>query len=216
LESTAVHTKFGGYEPIFPSGGYTTAIDVYLNVEGNYANGTRFDWSSAINDPSGSHRRDFIFAVGFYNDTDATGSGNRFVISASNNGFDDPKNRPSPVAVTKSGWYTFVHRFYNHGGVLASEMSVTSITPDGGDLLGSWVLTDSTDIIGATVGGHRYGWFVNNEFQALAIDNVKLIGPKEPASLAACKGSGYKGVFRANGSGFNNPAECFKYVKQAK
>ena len=35
----------------------------------------------------------------------------------------------------------------------------------------TWVLSDPSDIIGTTVGGNRYGWFVQNEFDGLAIDN---------------------------------------------
>src|SRR5438128_131865 len=37
--------------------------------------------------------------------------------------------------------------------------------------LGTWVRSDPSDIIGTTVGGNRYGWFVQNEFDGLAIDN---------------------------------------------
>jgi len=33
------------------------------------------------------------------------------------------------------------------------------------------VRSDPSDIIGTTVGGNRYGWFVQNEFDGLAIDN---------------------------------------------
>src|SRR5262245_24697231 len=65
---------------------YWTSVDIYLNVNGGFANDTRFDLDSAINDASGGFRRDFIFNAGFY--SDATGPGantNRFVISASNN-----------------------------------------------------------------------------------------------------------------------------------
>jgi len=34
----------------------------------------------------------------------------------------------------------------------------------------TWTRSDPTDIIGVTVGGNRYGWFVQNEFDGLAID----------------------------------------------
>jgi hypothetical protein len=37
--------------------------------------------------------------------------------------------------------------------------------------IGAWVRSDPSDIIGTTVGGNRYGWFVQNEFDGLAIDN---------------------------------------------
>jgi hypothetical protein len=66
-----------------------------------------------------------------------------------------------------SGWYTFTHTFYDiGGGQLACDLSVSG--PGGGS---TWTLTDPTDIIGATVGGNRYGWFVTNAFGGLQIDD---------------------------------------------
>src|SRR5204863_2768801 len=49
-------TRWGGYSKTFPPGGYTTAVDVYLDITPPYMTGslmpypndTRFDWSSAI------------------------------------------------------------------------------------------------------------------------------------------------------------------------
>src|SRR5438046_5434360 len=38
-------------------------------------------------------------------------------------------------------------------------------------ILDTWVLSDPSDNIGTTVGGNRYGWFVQNEIPGLAIDN---------------------------------------------
>ncbi len=175
--TSAAFTRFGGYESTFPAGGYTTSVDVYLNVGAGDANDTRFDWSSAINTPDGTHRRDFVFNAGFYNDTDVTGSGPRFVISASNNATRSgafPKNPGrDPFSITTTGWYTFEHRFYNAGlGVLAVELRITTLN---GAPLHTWTLSDATDIIGSTVGGHRYGWFVIQELPVLAIDNVSLL-----------------------------------------
>jgi hypothetical protein len=43
--------------------------------------------------------------------------------------------------------------------------------------LHTWTLSDPSDIIGTTVGGNQYGWFVINEFTpALAFDNSALVG----------------------------------------
>jgi hypothetical protein len=131
----------------------------------------RFDWSSAINTPTGTHRRDFVFNAG----TEPTG----FVISGSNNATrcgafpSDPGH--TPVHITLSGWYTFEHTFV---GVTAGPLTVilrvinkaTNVT------VGTWVLTDPSDVIGVTVGGNRYGWFVQNEIDDLAIDNSERTG----------------------------------------
>jgi len=40
----------------------------------------------------------------------------------------------------------------------------------------TWTLSDSSDIIGQTVGGNRYGWFAQDEFPYLAFDTSILLG----------------------------------------
>ena len=212
--TSAAFTRFGGYESTFPSGGYTTSVDVYLNVEGSDPNDTRFDWSSAINNPAGTHRRDFVFNAGFYTDTDATGSGPRFVISASNNatrGSAFPKNPArDPFTITTTGWYTFEHRFYDIGlGVLAVDLRLTTLD---GSPLHTWTLSDPSDVIGSTVGGHRYGWFVIQEFPVLAIDNASLLSISEAGTVSSCKNGGWQNLTRADGSPFTNQGDCIQYV----
>lgn len=165
-------TRWGGYNTTFPTRGYTTSIDMYLDVNGGYANDTRLDYSSAINKPDNTHLRDFIFSVGFYNDGGPYGSGNRFVMSASNNSPGNPRDAArTPFTITTSGWYKFKHRFYDSGGgILAVEMSVIDSV---GTVLSSWTLSNASDIIGSTVGGNRYGWFPVNGFPSIAIDNTE-------------------------------------------
>ena len=166
-------TRWGGYNSIFPAGGFLTSIDVYLDMNAGFANDTRFDWSSAISNPTGAHRRDFVFSGGFYNDTTGPGAGlNRFVFSTSNNTPGWPKNPGrDPFAVATTGWYTLQHRFYDNGaGVLAVDLSILD---SAGNLLHTWTLSDPSDVIGTTVGGNRYGWFATNNFPFLAIDNAE-------------------------------------------
>jgi hypothetical protein len=214
--TTNAFTRFGGYESTFPAGGYTTSIDVYLNVGPGNANDTRFDWSSAINKPDGTHRRDFVFNAGFYNDSDATGTGPRFVINASTNATRSgafPKNTGS-FSITTTGWYTLEHHFRNAGlGVLAVDLSISTLN---GEPLHTWTLSDPTDIIGSTVGGHRYGWVVIQEFPTLAIDNVSLLSVSLAGSVAACKSDGWQQFTRADGSTFTNQGDCIQYVNTGK
>jgi hypothetical protein len=164
-------THFGGNESVFPTGGYSTAVDIYLDVPYAQANpDTRFDWSSAIDKPDGTFQRDFVFNV----NSDANG----FVIAGSNNATRcgaDPASGNAPVHVTQSGWYTFKHTFT---GVAGGQLSVSLqlIDKSTNSTVGTWMLSDSADIIGTTVGGHRYGWFAQNEFNGLAIDNSTLSG----------------------------------------
>ena len=129
------------------------------------------DWSSAINDTSGQHRRDFVFNVG----TDALG----FVMSGSNNatrcGAFPANPGRAPIHITTSGWYTFEHMFT---GVPGGPLTVIlRVMPAGSNApLGVWTLNDPSDIIGGTVGGNRYGWFAQNEIDELAIDNSERTG----------------------------------------
>lgn len=197
-------TRWGGYSETFPVGGYTTTIDIYLDISPPYMNGgltpypndTRFDWSSAINNTSCAHRRDFVFNAGFYTDSDSTGSGPRFVISASNNATRSGANPKDPgrmpYTVTVEGWYTFEHRFRDNGaGVLAVDLTLKNAVSVP---LMMWTLSDPSDVIGTTVGGNRYGWFVINEFPFLAFDNSALIGFQDfctpPASTPGAKITG--------------------------
>ena len=209
-------TRFGGYESTFPNGGYTTSVDVYLNVETGNANDTRFDWSSAIGMPDGTFRRDFVFNAGFYNDSDATGDSPRFVINASNNATRSgafPKNS-GWFSITTTGWYTFEHHFRNAGlGVLAVDLSISTLN---GAPLHTWTLSDSTDIIGSTVGGHRYGWFAIQEFPILAIDNASLLSVNVAGTVSACKNDGWQQLMRADSTAFKNQGDCIQYVNSGK
>jgi hypothetical protein len=175
-------TNWGGYSSTFPAGDYATSVDVYLNPAAISANDTRFDWDSAVNDPAGNFHRDFVFNVGGY----TTGS-NHFTISASNNagrGNSNPTNPArDPFDINAAGWYTFEHDFRNNGsGVLAVTMKLLDSSDN---VLHTWTLSDPTDVIGATVGGNRYGWFVNQEFSTLAFDESSLVNLPEPASIGA-------------------------------
>ncbi len=184
-------TNWGGYSDTFPSGGYTTSVDIYLDTNCP-ADDTRFDFTSAINDSSGNHRRDFAFNAGCYTGLLPVRGSTRgvlldhFTISAGNNtgrANSFPENPDhDPFDIYTSGWYTFEQHFYDNGGVLAVDLSIidsTDIT------LHTWTLSDPGDTI-ATTGGNRYGWFANQEFPFLAFDNSELAVAVE---VADCFGS---------------------------
>src|SRR5688500_18675690 len=80
-----------------------------------------------------------------------------------------------PYTINVEGWYTFEHRFRDNGaGVLAVDLTIKNAA---GVPLMMWTLSDPSDVIGDTVGGNRYGWFVINEFNpALAFDDSALVG----------------------------------------
>ena len=198
----APFTRYGGYSSVFPAGGYTTSIDIYLDTTAS-PNGSdiRFDWSSAISTTAGAHRRDFIFSVG----TNGTGG---FVMSAGNNAPGWPANPGNaPFTITTTGWYTFQHTFRNNGfGVLAVDMRVLS----GPTVLNTWTLSDPTDVIGTTVGGNRYGWLVYNDFPGLALDNITRSGVvPPPTDKDQCKKDGW---MTFNSPSFPDQGTCVSYV----
>ncbi len=208
----SVFTRWGGYESVFPTDGYITKIDIYLDM--SLANGSdkRLDFSSAINGPDGNHRRDFIFNIGTVPGSSPT---NQWAISASNNAPGWPLNPDrNSITLTESGWYTLEHTFQNNGsGVLAVTMKVKDSS---GVVKGTWVLSDPSDTIGTTVGGNRYGWFTSQRFDLnfLAFDNsekittVPLVSPTTDKN--ACKKDGWKDF---NNPTFKNQGDCVSYVQ---
>ena len=224
-------TRWGGYGGIpgcsgnacaasFPVNGYITSIDIYLDADSiTIANDTRFDFSSAINQPAGPHRRDFVFNAGFYNDTDTTGTGPRFVITGSNNAGRSgafPKNPGrDPFTIADAGWYTFQHTFTDNGsGVLTVTLTIKDAA---GTALHSWILSDPTDFINSTVGSNRYGAFALQEFSLLAIDNSSRFDlQSQPADKEQCKNDGWKLVVNGANAPFKNQGQCVKFVTTGK
>jgi hypothetical protein len=188
--------------PVFPRGGYMTEVDIYLDVDwvatAGGRNDYRYDWSSAINDNTGNHQRDFVFNVGtpltnaealaapgYYVNasTNATRSG-AFPQNPCPNPFTAPNYCRTPVKITQSGWYTFRHRFYSrsHMGVDYLAVDFTVLRHDG-VVMANWFIsvTDTQDPVDSDrmsrIGGDRYGWFVMNEINDLAIDCSNLRPP---------------------------------------
>jgi hypothetical protein len=180
----SVYTLFGGSSSTFPSGGYKTQADIYLDVSwaANH-NDYRFDWDSAINDNAGNPLQDYVFNAG--TNPDPLGPAG-FFVNASTNGNrsaanpENPCPSPSlppntcrpPAFISQSGWYTFRHTFTNQGGNLAVDFDIFP--------LGSTVATAHWTILPghpiSSVGGDAYGWFVIDEIPYLAIDNTLRTG----------------------------------------
>jgi hypothetical protein len=164
----APYTRLGGYSTVFGSG-FTASIDVYLDPA--WGDGEGFDYSVAANGTDGSHQRDFVWHVGVVS--------GELLVNASNNSdlsFNASKllnnNDGNNHTITSAGWYTLEHVFYSDGGLLAVDMNLRD---DGGNLLYSITRgPNSADIIPDEVGGNRYGWFVYNNIDGLAVDNNLL------------------------------------------
>ncbi len=149
----------------WPLTGYITQVRIYVDTEYAADNpDARFDFSSAINRPSGDHLRDFAFNAG----TAPSGDGT-LLVSGSNNAFRCctwPGNPDrDPVAIDTDGWYTFRHTFSDNEGTL--DVLLQILDEDGTEV-GKWELGGDPM---EDVGGFRYGWFANNEIDGLAIDD---------------------------------------------
>jgi hypothetical protein len=187
-------TRWGGYGDTW-NGPYQTQVDVYLDA--NYANdpanedsysgnlnlatdptnpsvkGTRFDYTSAINNNAGDHLRDFGFVAG----TGQAGSTcTGWTVNAQTNvnrinAFPDDASK-APACIGQSGWYTFKHSFSENAShnlqVLMQIIPVGTNAP-----VAAWTI--EADPI-ATVGCNRYGWFSNQEIFGLPIDNASMTG----------------------------------------
>jgi hypothetical protein len=171
-------TRWGGYSSTFPTGGYLTQLDIYLDVNWAAAHTDyRFDWISAINDNTGQFLRDFVFNVGtgpgffqIQTSTNSTRSGANPFVPCPNPTAPPNSCRPA-VVISTSGWYTFRHTFRDHAGTLAVDFDIFphgTTTP----ILHETIFADPMSV----VGGNRYGWFSNEEIPDLAIDNSLRTG----------------------------------------
>ena len=175
-------TRWGGYSATFPTGGYLTQVDIYLDVDWSKTHlDYRFDWDSSINDSNGNFLQDYVFNAG----TNPTSTGGYFVNASTNatrsgafpeNPCPSPSAPPNtcrtPVLIMVSGWYTFRHTFRNDAGSLAVDFDI--LQKSTGATVAHWTILPGHAI--SAVGGNRYGWFVIEEISDLPIDNSLRTG----------------------------------------
>jgi hypothetical protein len=202
IRCSGPYTDWGGYGSKW-NGTYTTQVDIYLDAA--YANdpanedsyggnldlatgsnstdpsykGTRFDYTSAINDNTGAHLRDFGFVVGTgQSGTTCTG----WTVNAQQNvnrinAFPDDLSK-NPACIADSGWYTFKHTFFENADHNL-EVLMQIIRKSDNAVVAHWNIVSgpagTPDPI-STVGCNRYGWFSNQEIWGLPIDNARIEG----------------------------------------
>lgn len=208
-ETLGPRTDWGGFGATFPEDGYVTQIDVYLDPALADGNDRLFNFSSSINDPSGAHRRDFVFNVVAI--PGAVGS-EIWLVDAGTIVKTNSEDALEGEVIGTAGWYTLRQSFMNNGaGVLKVVMDLLN---SDGLLLRSWVVSNPTDIIGATVGGSGYGWFVTNSVEDLPVDNAIKVGGDTlvngPETEDDCKDGGW-GTF--TDPSFRNQGDCVSYVQ---
>lgn len=150
----------------FAPSGYVLQIAMYLDTTlATLANDNRVAYIVGVSNAStpSVHVQDFVFSFGFYDQTNAYGSGRRFISSASNNspGWPIDAGRSPQVLAGPdgSGWYNFQHRFYPSGAEWYCDMTVWS--EDCGTKVANWTLgpVDNPAKRPITLGPPRYAWF---------------------------------------------------------
>lgn len=123
-----------------------TQLAMYLDTSDSnqLRQDTRVDYSVALNALDDNPVQDFVFNLGFYNEsTPVPGGGQRrFIVSGSNNALrpgQGPFNPArSPIAITQSGWYIFQHLFYPQNNTLFANLTIYAGTDCSGAQVGRW------------------------------------------------------------------------------
>jgi hypothetical protein len=166
---TSWGNRKGNYDT-FPSDGFRTSLDIYLDTSWANANpGIEFEWDTGVNQSDGQFGQDVLF-------TAQTGSGG-FTVGAGNN---TQSSVPTPTAtIGTSGWYRFSEAFAVNAstGEVEATLSITDDATASPVPGASWVLPVVFNGVPATpseMGGPLYGWFPNENIPELPIDNSTL------------------------------------------
>ena len=181
--NTGAYTRLGGYRSNF-GGGYTVELDVYFDLgDPRVLSGINADYgwdaTSAINDQSGEHRRDFIFHA-------ASNTSGQILVGTSNTSSFAPVTNLAAgphATISSTDWYTLQWVFRDAGdGTLAVDMNLL----DGSGVTAfSQTLNDPSDVIASVIGGNRYLWFVFVQSPRIAVDNVRLNSAVREALFAS-------------------------------
>jgi hypothetical protein len=165
---TGAFTRLGGYSSDFGNG-FTASQDIYIDLTDTTVANNTYGWdlSTAVNNQSNAHRRDFIFHAA------SNASGNVLIAGSNNSNFTRRNDLASlnNYEITSSGWYTFEWVFRDSAGSLAVDLNLL-------DASGTHLFTETrfnvSDSIATAVGGNRYMWFTFFETSKISIDNTTL------------------------------------------
>jgi hypothetical protein len=162
---SAPFSNFGGYTEDWP-GAWTAELDVYLDPAWN--DGEGFDYSVAATGTDGKHQRDYIFHV-----TKDTSQGALLVGGSNNTNFETREDLETGnhYTVTKAGWYTLQHSFYEKDGSLVVDLNL--LDSDGNVVFTETRAAGADDTMDQ-IGGNRYSWFTHASVTDLAVDNHQL------------------------------------------
>ena len=158
---TGPYTKFQspwvGNHTVFPVGGYTTSIKIYLDASWAAANpGQIVNWDIGLTGITDTYLSDNSFAL-----TSTSAGGGGWLLGL---GTDITAG---PTLLTTSGWYTFNLSFTMVGGEVFSTYSVLNSASTS-----VFATTQDTGTKAAATGGVRYGWFDNEDVLGLPVAQV--------------------------------------------
>lgn len=167
------YTNFGGYSDVFPAGGFSQFIDVYIDPEmGEIGEGWALD--NALNGNDGVWEE--AGGVGALKANDGN-----WWIAADGDGAGYPGTADGGVGlmVDTAGWYTIESQWIENDADSSKIDRNTFIYDSNGDLKYSNLNPQQVDL--ADAGGHRYGWFLDPSgpdwtpiSEPLPIDNSRL------------------------------------------
>jgi hypothetical protein len=155
---TGPYTKFQNpwvmNHTVFPTGGYTTSIKIYLDASWAAANpGQVVNWDVGLTGITDTYLSDNSFAL--------TSSGGGWLLGLGTDA------TAGPTLLSTSGWYTFNLTFTAVAGEVFATYSVLNSAST--SVFASSQDTGSTQ---AATGGVRYGWFDNEDVLGLPVAQV--------------------------------------------
>lgn len=169
--SSGASTNFGGYSSVWPPGGFSQSLDIYIDpAQGNVGDGWFLD--NALYDDSGS------WLEGGGVGAEKTGASTWSVAAD----WDGAAYPGGGIEITEAGWYTIVSEWTEEGTQVGRDTYIYDAA--GVEIYSATLQSGQQDLTDA--GGWGYGWVGRSTAPAgftLAIDNSQLEVP-EPATLA--------------------------------
>jgi hypothetical protein len=162
--------KNQGDDTIFPSGGFTTTIKVYVDAVWGDANpGNVVDWDTGLETSTGAYEEDFVI------DLCSTASGWEVTWENGSGGCGATAGTPNPEYLNTSGWYTLQMNFTNGAGTVYAAYSVLSDGSTGQSTPTQvWSYSENSGISTASSGGPLYGWLPTEDVSGLPLAQIRL------------------------------------------
>ena len=176
-------TEFGGYSSVFPAGGFSQFVDVYIDpAMGNVGYGWALD--NALTGSDGNWEE-----AGGVGALKVDGGNWWLAADGDGAGYPGPATGGQGLEVDTAGWYTIESQWVENIADPTQIDRNTFIYDSNGTLLYSH--SNLQQVALADAGGNRYGWFLDSECTSfpmgfvLPIDNSRLVQLVSPTGRAS-------------------------------